>query len=174
MVPYLSETVQGDATKFSQYIHRENILIYASMTVSTHLPPKEARQCPCKQKFGRLTLYSIKVLHGFTSPHVCRSRDDIQKKYLAKMIRFPNVEPPTQFRRHPLGELPPSIVTSTSLLIDLTNMDVTSEDLHRVCKRFRVLIIGQWNAGKTTILGKMTGSEEGAKPEIRNKRVLVV
>jgi GTPase SAR1 family protein len=32
-----------------------------------------------------------------------------------------------------------------------------------------VLIIGRRNAGKTTILEKMTGSEEGAKPEIRDK-----
>ncbi|KAI0276607.1 hypothetical protein BGY98DRAFT_919155, partial [Russula aff. rugulosa BPL654] len=29
--------------------------------------------------------------------------------------------------------------------------------------------IGRRNAGKTTILEKMTGSEEGAKPEIRDK-----
>jgi GTPase SAR1 family protein len=48
-------------------------------------------------------------------------------------------------------------------------MDVTSEELHRVCDRFRVLIIGRRNAGKTTILEKMTGSEVGAKPEIRDK-----
>ena len=34
--------------------------------------------------------------------------------------------------------------------------------------RFRVLIIGRRNAGKTTILEKMTGSEEGATREIRN------
>jgi GTPase SAR1 family protein len=38
-----------------------------------------------------------------------------------------------------------------------------------LCERFRVLIIGRRNAGKTTILEKMTGSEEGAKPEIRDK-----
>ena len=53
-------------------------------------------------------------------------------------------------------------------------MDVTSEDIRRVCRRFRVLIIGRRNAGKTTILEKMTGSDEGAKPEIRDKGRLVV
>ncbi|KAF8499050.1 hypothetical protein F5888DRAFT_1943614 [Russula emetica] len=49
-------------------------------------------------------------------------------------------------------------------------MDISPEDLSRVCNRFRVLIIGQRNAGKTTILEKMTGSDEGAKPEIRDKK----
>jgi len=46
-----------------------------------------------------------------------------------------------------------------------------SEELSLICKRFRVLIIGRRNAGKTTILEKMTGSdsEVGAKPEIRDK-----
>ncbi|KAF8505972.1 hypothetical protein F5888DRAFT_1604438 [Russula emetica] len=48
-------------------------------------------------------------------------------------------------------------------------MDISPEDLSRVCKRFRVLIIGRRNAGKTTILEKMTGSDEGAKPQIRDK-----
>ncbi|KAF8497180.1 hypothetical protein F5888DRAFT_1945748 [Russula emetica] len=48
-------------------------------------------------------------------------------------------------------------------------MDISPKDLSRVCKRFRVLIIGRRNAGKTTILEKMTGSDEGAKPEIRDK-----
>ena len=47
--------------------------------------------------------------------------------------------------------------------------DVSSEEIRRVIDRFRVLIIGRRNAGKTTILEKMTGSEEGAKPRIRNK-----
>jgi hypothetical protein len=37
-----------------------------------------------------------------------------------------------------------------------------------------VLIIGRRNAGKTTILENITGSEEGAKPEIRDKGDLVV
>jgi GTPase SAR1 family protein len=49
------------------------------------------------------------------------------------------------------------------------DQSVSSEDLNRLCKRFRVLIIGRRNAGKTTILENMTGSEEGAKPEIRDK-----
>jgi GTPase SAR1 family protein len=48
-------------------------------------------------------------------------------------------------------------------------MEISSEDLSRVCNRFRVLIIGRRNAGKTTILEKMTGSDEGAKPQIRDK-----
>jgi hypothetical protein len=48
-------------------------------------------------------------------------------------------------------------------------MDASPEELRRLCDRFRVLIIGRRNAGKTTILEKMTGSEEGAKPEIRDK-----
>ncbi|KAF8503439.1 hypothetical protein F5888DRAFT_1662083 [Russula emetica] len=48
-------------------------------------------------------------------------------------------------------------------------MDPSSEELNRLCKRFRVLIIGRRNAGKTTILEKMTGSEVGAKPEIRDE-----
>jgi GTPase SAR1 family protein len=48
-------------------------------------------------------------------------------------------------------------------------MELSSGDLSAICKRFRVLIIGRRNAGKTTILEKMTGSEVGAKPEIRNK-----
>ena len=49
-------------------------------------------------------------------------------------------------------------------------MDLSSEELHEFCDRFRVLIIGRRNAGKTTILEKMTGSEVGAKPEIRDER----
>jgi GTPase SAR1 family protein len=49
-------------------------------------------------------------------------------------------------------------------------MDLSSGDLSRLCNRFRVLIIGRRNAGKTTILEKMTGSEVGAKPEIRDKK----
>ena len=48
-------------------------------------------------------------------------------------------------------------------------MDVSSEEIRQVCDRFRVLIIGRRNAGKTTILENMTGSEEGAKPVIRDK-----
>ena len=48
-------------------------------------------------------------------------------------------------------------------------MELSSSDLDVLCNRFRVLIIGRRNAGKTTILEKMTGSEEGAKPEIRDK-----
>jgi GTPase SAR1 family protein len=53
-------------------------------------------------------------------------------------------------------------------------MDLSSGDLSQLCNRFRVLIIGRRNAGKTTILEKMTGSEVGAKPEIRDKGRLVV
>lgn len=43
--------------------------------------------------------------------------------------------------------------------VDLTNMNLTSEDLSRLCKRFRVLIIGRQNAGKSTVLEKMTSRE---------------
>ena len=39
----------------------------------------------------------------------------------------------------------------------------------QLCDRFRVLIMGRRNAGKTTILEKITDSEVGAKPEIRDK-----
>ena len=48
-------------------------------------------------------------------------------------------------------------------------MNLPPEELYRSCKRFRVLIIGRPNSGKTTILEKMTGSEAGAEPEIRDK-----
>ncbi|KAN0115583.1 hypothetical protein V8E52_006702 [Russula decolorans] len=48
-------------------------------------------------------------------------------------------------------------------------VDISSEDISRLCERFRVLIIGRRNAGKTTILEKMTGSDVGAKPVIRDK-----
>jgi GTPase SAR1 family protein len=37
-----------------------------------------------------------------------------------------------------------------------------------LCNQFRVLIIGRRNAGKTTILEKMTGSEEGTMPVVRD------
>lgn len=42
------------------------------------------------------------------------------------------------------------------------------------CPHFRILIIGRANAGKTTILRKMCGVEEGVKPIIydKNGRVL--
>ena len=53
--------------------------------------------------------------------------------------------------------------------VDLSNMDIFPEELHRLCKRFRVLIIGRRNAGKTTILEKMIGSEAGTAPEIRDE-----
>ena len=49
-------------------------------------------------------------------------------------------------------------------------MDVSSEEIREACPRFRVLIVGRRNAGKTTILEKMTGSEAGVKPEIRDER----
>ncbi|KAF8495151.1 hypothetical protein F5888DRAFT_583352 [Russula emetica] len=53
-------------------------------------------------------------------------------------------------------------------------MDVSPETLKEVCKRFRVLIIGRRNAGKTTILEKMTGSEVGVEPEIRDENGYLV
>jgi len=49
------------------------------------------------------------------------------------------------------------------------DMDVAPERLRELCPRFRVLIMGRRNAGKTTLLEKMTASEEGAKPKIRDK-----
>ena len=48
-------------------------------------------------------------------------------------------------------------------------MDPTPQSLRELCPRFRVLIMGRRNAGKTTLLEKMTASEVGAKPEIRDK-----
>jgi hypothetical protein len=48
-------------------------------------------------------------------------------------------------------------------------VDISSKEISRLCKRFRVLIIGRRNAGKTTILEKMTGSDAGAKSVIRDK-----
>ena len=48
-------------------------------------------------------------------------------------------------------------------------MDISREELHRLCKRFRVLIVGRRNAGKAAILEKMTGSEAGTAPEIRDE-----
>jgi hypothetical protein len=85
------------------------------------------------------------------------------------------VEPPTQFRglRRFIDSDPASSLLRLLCFVALTNMDhssVSSNDLNRLCNRFRVLIIGRRNAGKTTILENMTGSEEGAKPEIRNKK----
>ena len=84
-------------------------------------------------------------------------------------MNIERIEPPTQFRGPPrsIRIKPPSPLRLC--FVDLTNMDVSPEELNRVCDRFRVLIIGRRNAGKTTILEKMTGSEEGAKPEIRDK-----
>jgi hypothetical protein len=81
-----------------------------------------------------------------------------------------NVEPPTQFRRPPRSHRqPPASSLRLLCFIDLANMDLSPGDLDRLCNRFRVLIIGRRNAGKTTILEKMAGSEEGAEPEIRDK-----
>ena len=47
--------------------------------------------------------------------------------------------------------------------------DISSEEIRYLCRRFRVLIIGRRNAGKTTILEKMTGSDVGVKPVIHDK-----
>jgi ABC-type hemin transport system ATPase subunit len=41
-------------------------------------------------------------------------------------------------------------------------MSYPPESLRRICRRFRVLVLGRRNAGKTTILKKMAGSEDGA------------
>jgi len=40
-------------------------------------------------------------------------------------------------------------------------MDISPEQLRRLFPRLRVLIMGRRNAGKTTILEKMTGREAG-------------
>jgi GTPase SAR1 family protein len=48
-------------------------------------------------------------------------------------------------------------------------MDVSPEEIKRLCPQFRVLIMGRRNAGKTTILEKMTGSEAGVEPKICDK-----
>jgi ribosome biogenesis GTPase A len=73
---------------------------------------------------------------------------------------------------HFLGVFP-SIRSSTLVPLlcsaDFINMDVSPEKLKKLCPQFRVLIMGRRNAGKTTILEKMTGSEAGAKPRIRDK-----
>jgi len=96
----------------------------------------------------------LRPLQGLTSPHVCRIYRD---SLLVNIFRRPHV----------LSQLPPS---SLRLLcfVDLTNMDLSSEDLRGLCDRFRVLIIGRGNTGKATIL------EEGAKPQIRHKGRLAV
>ena len=66
-------------------------------------------------------------------------------------------------------------VSPWNMEVSPRNMEVSPWDLKRLCgDRFRVLIIGRRNAGKTTILEKMTGSEEGAMPEIRDRGRLVV
>ena len=96
-------------------------------------------------------------------------------------ISFPEIYLRLNCRRLDLGTRPPRLLSPPCLslrllcFVDLNNMDVSPKALKRVCKRFRVLIIGRRNAGKTTILEKMTGSEVGAEPEIRDEHgVLVV
>ena len=49
-------------------------------------------------------------------------------------------------------------------------MSFSPEELREICPRFRVLIMGRRNAGKTTILEKMAGVEAGAKPVIRDSQ----
>ena len=85
-----------------------------------------------------------------------------------------NVEPPTQFRQPPRSLRvcpfsPPTLPRRLPCFVDLTNMNLSPEELNRLCKRFRVLIIGRRNAGKTTILENMTGSDAGTEPEVRDK-----
>jgi hypothetical protein len=69
----LSETVQGDAAKLQQYTACRPLVVRLNDHCHMFTPPqqpKEARQCQCKQTACELlTLYSIKALHGFTSPH---------------------------------------------------------------------------------------------------------
>ena len=53
-------------------------------------------------------------------------------------------------------------------------MDTSPEQLRKLCPKFRILIIGRRNAGKTTILENMTGNEPEVEPEIRGKEVRLV
>ncbi|KAJ6624346.1 hypothetical protein B0H10DRAFT_1784732 [Mycena sp. CBHHK59/15] len=46
-------------------------------------------------------------------------------------------------------------------------MSYTAQDIRKLCPQFRVLVIGRRNAGKTTILKKMSGSD-GSDVEIRD------
>lgn len=39
--------------------------------------------------------------------------------------------------------------------------NATAQELRNQCKRFRILIMGKRNAGKTTILKRMTDSTDG-------------
>ena len=82
-----------------------------------------------------------------------------------------NVEPPIQFRRRPTFPscLPFTLPRRLPCFVDLTNMNLSPEELNRLCKRFRVLIIGRRNAGKTTLLERMTGSGPEDMPEIRDE-----
>jgi hypothetical protein len=41
---------------------------------------------------------------------------------------------------------------------------------HKMCPRFRVLIMGRANSGKTTILKKMCDAAAEEKPMVRDKR----
>jgi len=42
------------------------------------------------------------------------------------------------------------------------------EQIRRRCPRFRILVIGKANAGKTTILRKVCNAKPGVKPIIRD------
>ena len=165
IVSFLSETVRGDVAKFRQY---------ASMTAVPHSSQRRpgsanaTRQhvngllgTPLRYCMGLRVLKVSKYSWPRLVATKLRSNDEC--------MNIERIEPPTQFRGPPrsIRIKPPSPLRLC--FVDLTNMDLSSEDLNRLCDRFRVLIIGRRNAGKTTILEKMTGSEEGAKPEIRDK-----
>ena len=58
--------------------------------------------------------------------------------------------------------------------LKLTDFDTDSKDLvvlkeRYECPYFRILIIGRANAGKTTILEKVCGVQQGTKPIIYDK-----
>ena len=69
---------------------------------------------------------------------------------------------------------PTTFLHNRHLSHSFIDMDVTPENLRGICPRFRVLIMGRRNAGKTTLLEKMTASEVGAKPVIRDKNGILV
>ena len=58
---------------------------------------------------------------------------------------------------------------------DLEDADIQNHirDFKYVCDRFRVLVIGKANAGKTTILKKMCGAAADETPVVHDKNGVV-
>ena len=66
------------------------------------------------------------------------------------------------------------VMVTIQNLTQLTHSDTDSKDLvvlkkRYKCPHFRILIIGRANAGKTTILEKVCGVQQGTKPIIHDK-----